>query len=337
MRPLHLAAALLAAIAWRAVPGGAAEPIRPSEAAQHVGEEVVVDGTVNAAVCSPQACLLSFAPNFSGLVVAIAGADVGRFPPVKQAYEGQRVRVHGTVGERNGKPRIEVEAPTAIEIVPTAAAEQGATAAGGDRNAAGEPDAGGDRSAAKPGAGDDRSAAAAPAQRPLVVPVPAVTPIPPGTPLTRERAAALVGVSLAAMRKKDVQVEAEPAPEDAGVSVDASAELQLLRQQVAILSDRLAAAEERLAEMDERVAAVESEPAAPPAAAPGALSAFENRRGIPDLQRVGRGWTAERLIRTLGEPVQVTGGPPGPTTWSYPQGRAVTLDERGRVVSAVGF
>jgi hypothetical protein len=286
----------------------------------------VVDGTVNAAVCSPQACLLSFAPNFSGLVVAIGGADVGRFPPVKQAYEGQRVRVHGTVGERNGKPRIEVAAPAAIEVVPTSA-EQGAGA---------KPVAGAVQGAAA-GAGAEPSAVVAPAQRPLAVPVPVATAIPPGTPLTRERAAAMVGVSLAAMRKKDAQAEAEQGSQDAGVTVDTSAELQLLRQEVAILSDRLAAAEERLAQMDERVAAVESEPEPPPAAAPGALSAFNNRRIGSDLRRVDRGWTAERLIRTLGEPAQVTGGPPGPTTWSYPQGRAVTLDERGRVVSAVGF
>ena len=92
----------------------AATAIRPADAAKHIGEEAVVEGPVESVVCSPLACLLSFEPGFSGLVVAIPGSDLSRFPDPRATFEAQRVRVRGTIIERNGRPRIEVSDPGAI-------------------------------------------------------------------------------------------------------------------------------------------------------------------------------------------------------------------------------
>jgi hypothetical protein len=57
----------------------------------------------------------------------------------------------------------------------------------------------------------------------------------------------------------------------------------------------------------------------------------------PKLNRVRRGWSADRVLRTLGQPTQVVGTAGGPVTWLYAGGRSVTIDERGRVTAAAGF
>lgn len=97
--------------------------VRPSEALEHLGESVVVEGQVDTVVCSPQACLLSFAPGFSGLVVAIPGDVVRSFPPPEATFESRRVRVRGIVADRGGRPRIEIRAPDAIELLEGAASQ----------------------------------------------------------------------------------------------------------------------------------------------------------------------------------------------------------------------
>lgn len=99
----------------------AAEPIRPVDAARHVGENVVVEGLVDSVVCSPNACLLSFEAGFSGLIAAIPGEVRGRFPDPESAWDGRRLRVRGTVENRAGRPRIELRDPSAVEVLETGA------------------------------------------------------------------------------------------------------------------------------------------------------------------------------------------------------------------------
>jgi len=94
----------------------AAAPIAPGQALQNVGRDVEVEGEAQSVVCSPMACLLSFEAGFSGLVVAIPGDAVAAFPDPESTYEGRRVRVRGRVGERNGRPRIEIRDPRALSI-----------------------------------------------------------------------------------------------------------------------------------------------------------------------------------------------------------------------------
>src|SRR5581483_10582692 len=81
--------AVLAVVALlsAASPASAGQVVAPSDALSHVGESVVVEGHVDSVVCSPQACLLSFEPGFSGLVVAIPGDAVGAFPDPDATYE----------------------------------------------------------------------------------------------------------------------------------------------------------------------------------------------------------------------------------------------------------
>jgi hypothetical protein len=55
------------------------------------------------------------------------------------------------------------------------------------------------------------------------------------------------------------------------------------------------------------------------------------------LQSVKRGWTSERLLRAIGPPVNTVTEANGYMTWYYANGRAVTLDPRGRVSSSIGF
>lgn len=94
----------------------AAAPIAPGQASRHLGRDVEVEGEAQSVVCSPMACLLSFEAGFSGLVVAIPGDAVAAFPDPESTYEGRRVRVRGRVGERNGRPRIEIRDPRALSV-----------------------------------------------------------------------------------------------------------------------------------------------------------------------------------------------------------------------------
>ena len=50
------------------------------------------------------------------------------------------------------------------------------------------------------------------------------------------------------------------------------------------------------------------------------------------FQHVKRGWTSERVLRAIGAPLNTTTEANGYMTWYYADGRAVTLDPRGRVV-----
>ncbi|HZR80715.1 MAG TPA: hypothetical protein VFD92_06440 [Candidatus Binatia bacterium] len=295
--------------------------VAPSDALSHVGESVVVEGHVDSVVCSPQACLLSFEPGFSGLVVAIPGDAVGAFPDPDATYESRRVRVRGTIGERGGRPRMEVRDPTAIELADGSGAPPPRPRPSPASVAGVEPARGGTSAGGSSGVG----ALAGQVQV-------HVDGDPPRRPtLSADDAARKLGIELNELSRE--QAASNEAP------VGASSELQLVREQLAAIASRLANLEARLDEIDQRVAAVEEIAAAGADAgqvAPAPRFAVPGR-DAPPLHRVQSGWTAERVVRVIGEPLEVAGQPPGPFTWYYGGGRAITIDQHGRVASFVGF
>ena len=308
----------------------AAAVLTPAETRDHIGEEVVVEGHLDSAVCSAQACLLSFEPGFSGLVVAIPGDELARFPDPK-GFQAHRLRVRGLLTERGGRPRLEVHDPAAIEVVDAGAAPAAAPAK--------KPEAEAGRRAKLP-----------------------ETPVADGTSVPPNQEGPEAGTP--GGRRVEVQVEGGPptgnrldareaarrlglAAPDAGegAPVQPGDEIGLLRQDLAAIAARLGQIESRLDELEGRLVDVEGVVAEAAAllagqgegAGTGLPSYVVPGQTSPSLHRVGRGWTVERVVRLLGEPLQVTGRPPGPFTWYYDGGRALTVDERGRVLSAVGF
>src|SRR6188768_2925244 len=73
-QPDRRAGARVFAVVWTALLALVAVDARgamtPAETRDHIGEAVVVEGHLDSVVCSPQACLLSFEPGFSGLIVS---------------------------------------------------------------------------------------------------------------------------------------------------------------------------------------------------------------------------------------------------------------------------
>jgi uncharacterized protein YhaN len=122
---------LVALAATSAVPALSAEPAppaRPAEAVvqwdaaeQHVGRAVTVEGQVVGVHCSPTSCLLAFDPSFNRFTVVVQAKDFGRFPPgdLEDRYAGRRVRVKGTVVDRDHKPEIELSDPANLKVVET--------------------------------------------------------------------------------------------------------------------------------------------------------------------------------------------------------------------------
>lgn len=80
------------------------------EAGDHVGEEVTVEGRVLGIHCSPISCLLAFEPTFNRFTAVVQASSFGDLPPedLEGRYNGQRVRVHGKIVERDSKPEIVV-------------------------------------------------------------------------------------------------------------------------------------------------------------------------------------------------------------------------------------
>jgi len=300
-----------------------------------VGEDVTVEGEVPNVVCSPLACLLSFTTDYSGLVASIPGDALGGFPPPKETYAGRRVRVRGVVVDRNGKPRIEIASPGDIELADgsrRAAAPSSGTAPVRVTVSQPAPDLG----------ADPHDPAAAPEPVALAPPPSDAADsgnrsrvIDPGRVTTRaggprEPAAAPSGDSLLSELS-------------GGAGDAATVESRALQQQIARLREENAILSETVAALEERLAMIEQ-------------SGVRGRQGgvdenaLPHLpgyvvagssatryQHVKRGWSSERVLRALGAPLNTVTEANGYMTWYYADGRAVTLDPRGRVASSVGF
>jgi DNA/RNA endonuclease YhcR with UshA esterase domain len=97
----------------------APQVITPATAAQHVGERVIVQGTITQIVLSVN---LTTHINFGGLypkhvfTATIFKANQPLFEGVKE-LEGKRVNVEGVIRLYRGKPEIVLELPTQLRAV----------------------------------------------------------------------------------------------------------------------------------------------------------------------------------------------------------------------------
>jgi hypothetical protein len=291
-----------------------AETIRAEDAGAHVGEEVVVEGHVANVVCSPLACLLSFTTDFSGLVASIPGDAVGAFPPPKETYGARRVQVRGTIGENAGRPRIELRDPQQIEVLETAVGVKEANAAEAARGeVAGDP---------QPLSGDVPAETAPPTRASRVVQSGQFEKRlgPP-----RERGPAAEGDGLVSELRRG--------------GGEATVELRALRDQIARLEETARTLADTVAALEERITVLEQTrgPGVDPSALPQLRPYVVSGDGSTRLQPVKRGWSSERVLRAYGAPLNTSTEANGYVTWYYGNGRAVTIDPRGRVSSSVGF
>ncbi len=106
-----------------ALPVWAADVIQWDEAEKHVGENVTVEGRVMAVHCSPTSCLLAFDPTFNRFTAVVQAANFDTLPPARldEQYTGRRVRVRGTIGTTDKKPKIELGGADDISLVTTRA------------------------------------------------------------------------------------------------------------------------------------------------------------------------------------------------------------------------
>lgn len=355
----------------------AAQIIAAEEAGRHVGESVTVEGDVATVICSPLACLVSFTADYSGLAASIPGDVVSRFPSPKETYANRRVRVRGTVVDRNGRPRIEVTDPAALQVVgaggggsvtastadrvpvvrvdpstrvtvttdppPMADGSAAAGGSGGSGSAAGGNGTGAAADAGGSGAGTTADVVAPPAP-----PAPAPRPAGPADGAAGPSRSRVIDPGTLTSR---IGGPRPPAPEARGPSLvsrltggsaDAAAvESRSLEQRVDQLQQENANLIGALQELEERLTVLEQSggrartvneedlPYTPDYVVPGEASTR--------LQAVKRGWSSERLLRALGPPLNTVTEANGFMTWYYANGRAVTLDPRGRVSSSIGF
>ena len=119
-------ALLPAALSLYAV--AAVPTITPTEAARHVGQEVIVQGTVSQIATT---VALTTHINFGGLypnhvfTATILKARQSLFTGVRQRFEGKVAQVQGTVRLYRGKPEIVIDEPSQLRL-----AEEGASSAG---------------------------------------------------------------------------------------------------------------------------------------------------------------------------------------------------------------
>jgi len=102
-----------------ALPALAADqPISWEDADKHVGEEATVEGRVVDVHCSQLSCLLAFEPSFNRFTAVVQARSFDTFPPdeLPRRYQGKRVRVHGKIQSRDGKPEIMLESPDDIAL-----------------------------------------------------------------------------------------------------------------------------------------------------------------------------------------------------------------------------
>jgi hypothetical protein len=348
---------LLAATAWSlctaAAPALGAATIRPSEADRHVGREVVVEGYVERAMCSSQACVLSFGPAFSGLVVTIPASEAHPLAGGGDEYEGRTVRVRGTVESRQGRPRIEVASFDDVQTIELGVAVRASDGAPGT-DSPGDASDGAARTDAPRGASDrgvsgGRSVSvhtAKPAGPSVAEIARALAESEEGAGDTRPPSGGDVdglAARVSALEERAVESAALPAGllplTDGPAALERPDELAALQEQLATLAahllellDGMSLLEARIAALEQGAAAAGSSapiPRLPSYVIPGARS--------PTLSRVRRGWSADRVLRTVGEPSQVVSRGEGAAVWHYEGGRSVTVDERGRVTAATGF
>jgi len=114
-REVPMLALLMAALPFLA-PAAIPPVVTPADAAKHVGETVVVQGTIDQIVLTVN---LTTHINFGGrypnhaFTATILKASQPRFKAVKD-YEGKAVQVEGVVRLYRGKPEIVLTEPTQL-------------------------------------------------------------------------------------------------------------------------------------------------------------------------------------------------------------------------------
>jgi hypothetical protein len=90
------------------------------EAHRHLGEEIVVEGTIVRTHRAEKVLYLNFHPNWKRyLTLVIHVTDLPRFPGNPEtAYKGKKVRVRGEVKLYKDRPEMVVRDPSGITVVP---------------------------------------------------------------------------------------------------------------------------------------------------------------------------------------------------------------------------
>lgn len=104
------------------------------KAAKHVGETVIVEGTIVQAKKLDNICFLNFHKDFRNHLTAVVfGSDFDKFDgSPDQLYGGRQVRIRGEIGEYKGRPQIKVHSPDQVEIVGGAEESEAAAEGGGE-------------------------------------------------------------------------------------------------------------------------------------------------------------------------------------------------------------
>jgi len=108
-------------------PNGPRDDVIPwTDAADFVGTETIVEGTVVRTYNSSKAVFLNFVEDYQGTFsVVIFPDDWSKFPrPPETLFYGRRIRVQGLVEEYQGAPEIVVRDPWQIEVALTLGQEE---------------------------------------------------------------------------------------------------------------------------------------------------------------------------------------------------------------------
>jgi hypothetical protein len=93
--------------------------IRWTDALDHIGEDVTVEGEIVATHVSPLSTLLSFDKGFNRFTAVIQPAARAAFPPnPEEFYKGKLVRIRGRVIEYEKKAEIVLKSPSQIAVLP---------------------------------------------------------------------------------------------------------------------------------------------------------------------------------------------------------------------------
>jgi hypothetical protein len=344
---------VFAAAAPLAAPSTAAA-IRPDQAAEHAGSEVTVEGYVERAVCSSKACVLSFGPAFSGLVVSIPDGVGIPLGSVQELYEGRTVRVQGVVTTPQGRPRIEIEDAPAIERVDLAVGVRSSKVTEGTRS--GEEATGsasGPTSASATANQDGATVAAAGSGWKVAVQAKpdadgrsvaeiarALEATEGGARPSASEAAPATGELASRVRALEERMGESAALPPGQLPLTDSPVVESRPDDVAGLHEQLATVDAHLVELAETIAFLEQRVAALESLAASAAGASGQAPVVAradSLHRARRGWNADRVLRTFGEPERIIDRGGGSATWHYSGGRSLTIDPRGRVTAAIGF
>lgn len=292
-----------------------ANGIPASEAVNHVGESVTIEGFVQQVMCSPRACLMSFEAGWAGFVATVPSGALDRIGDVKR-FERRSVRLRGVVEDRQGKLRLELTDPSRIELM------EGGLGRGSHVVKTDE------KISEKAGTGD------VPRQR-----------AGPSAPQVKTRVQVSGGLADGGATSQLSSIVRD-LEEEAAVSGTAGGDrashlaVEGLRDRVAMQAHTIQTLEEELAQMRERLSDLEERPMPSlsdldepaPAVDPWIVPAKRRLK----LTRPRTGWSTKRLLRELGSPREVKELSSDTTLWIYGVNQSVTV-KRGRVLTASGF